>query len=252
MTKLIKSTIRNLFILMVFLFSSVSFAQNTDLLKHKLQTDYPSIKIESIDFIKQLNLYEIKVLGVPNYAYTNKDVDFFIINGELVDPKTKENYSKDLGFVKIKEFFSKLPKDAAITVKFGTGDRKIAIFTDPDCPYCKALDKEIHTNLLNQNLTIYYFLSPLQIIGHEQAPLKAKKILCDSNPSNAWKNWMLNNTLPTNSGDCKASENLTKSMKIAAENGFNSTPIIIFDNGVTSMKQLSANDIKAALNSRKP
>lgn len=237
---------------MFFSLTIAAQAQNVEKIKSGLQSKFPNINIETIDYVKQLNLYEVKLQGIPNYAYTNESFDFFLLNGELIDPKSKQNYTKEIGFIKIKEFYKNILKDESFSVKYGDGSRGIIVFSDPDCPFCKQLDLEIHSKLVNDNITIHYFMNPLQIPGHENAPLKAKKILCDINPSEAWKQWIKSGVLPNNDGNCKNSNKLNNSMNVARNNGFQSTPIIIFDNGITSMKALSASDIRAALKSRNP
>lgn len=239
------------YILIAISITLTAQAENLDKVKVNIQNKFPNMDIETIDYVKQLNLYEIKLKGVPSYAYTNDSFDFFLLNGELIDPKSKQNYTKEIGFIKIKEFYKNILKDESFSIKYGDGSRGIIVFSDPDCPFCKQLDSEIHSKLINDNITIHYFMNPLPIPGHENAPLKAKKILCDSNPSEAWKNWIKSGTLPNNDGNCKNANKLSVSVDVAKTNGFQSTPIIIFDNGITSMKALSANDIKAALNSRK-
>lgn len=226
------------------------FAQDAQKMKQKLDKNYPNLNIEKVEYIKNLGLFELEVKDSNIPAYTNENNDFFIINGQIIDVKNKLNYSKERDFIKVKTLFNSLPLDKAIKIQYGNGERKLAVFTDPDCPFCKQLDKEIHTNMKNDNITIYYFMNPLNIPGHEQAPLKAAKIWCSSNKSKAWLDWMLMGELPNNKGDCK--NPVAETREIGRRAGYNSTPTIVFDNGYTADKVLSADQIRLVLKDKKP
>lgn len=227
-----------------------AFAQDAKKMQEKLNSSFPNLGVLNVEYIKDLKLYELQMKDNPAFAYTNETNDFFVISGELVDVKNKLNYTKERQFTKVKQFFNSLPFDKAIAVKYGNGTRKVAVFTDPDCPFCKAQDKEIHTKLTKQDITIYYFMNPLNIPGHEQAPLKAAKIWCAKDKSKAWVDWMLNGVLPNNDGTCKNPVAETK--KFSTEIGFNSTPRLIFDNGYTAESVVTGEQIIEGFKSRKP
>ncbi len=227
-----------------------AFAQDAKKMQDKIIKNFPNLGVEKVTYIKNINLYELKLKDNRDFAYTNENNDFFLISGEIVDVKNKVNFTKERQFILVKDFFNALPLEKAIAIKYGKGTRKMAIFTDPDCPYCKQQDKEIHTKLKNQDITVYYFMNPLEIPGHEQAPLKAAKIWCSNDRGKAWLDWMLNGVLPDNDGSCKNPVAETK--KFSAEIGFNSTPRLIFDNGYTAQSVVSAEQIIAGFKSRKP
>jgi len=226
------------------------FAQDVNKMTEKLKKSFPNLGVESVSYVKDLNLYELTMAGNPAYGYTNENNDYFLISGELIDVKNKINYTKENEFNKVKKFYKSLPTDKAIVVKYGKGTRSFAVFSDPDCPFCKTLDREIHTKLTTADITIYYYMNPLNIPGHEQAPLKAAKIWCDKDKGRAWVNWMLNGVLPTNDGTCKNPVSETKAF--ATKAGFNGTPTIIFDNGYTAAQQMTGEEILKALNAKKP
>ncbi len=245
-----KKNIFKSLILAVSLLSVSVFAQDTQKMKQKLDKDFPNLGIQKVEYVKNINLYELEIKDSNIPGYTNENNDFFIINGQIVDVKNKTNYTKERDFIKVKNLFNSLPWDKAIKIQYGNGSRKIAIFTDPDCPFCKQLDKEIHTNMKNDNLTIYYFMNPLNIPGHEQAPLKAAKIWCSSNKAKSWTDWMLSGVLPNNKGDCK--NPVAETREIGKRAGYNSTPIIVFDNGYTADRVLTAEQIRLVLKDRNP
>lgn len=238
---------------LALLMASLSFsthAAELDDVTAKIKKTYPSLSIKNVTYLPSINLYEVRLQGNNQLTYTNKDVSFFLVSGEIVDPKTKQNVSADRSMTNIVKFVNELDYKKAINIKYGTGERKIVIFTDPDCPFCKTTDREIHNNLTNSNITVSYFFNPLNIQGHEQAPLKAAKIWCAPNKEQAFKDWMLNGVLPNNPGTCPNPVAETK--KLSTEMGFNSTPTIIFDNGHIARQSLSAEQITKVFEAKKP
>jgi thiol:disulfide interchange protein DsbC len=209
-------------------FAAPASTQEIDFLK-KINKLYPKLEFNDAVFLPQVGLYELHKKGSPNLTYTNSNLDYLYVNGEVLDIKHQENISTSRLAVNVNRFFAELPTEQSIPVKFGKGTVKVAIFTDPDCPYCKQLDKEIHANLKNDDFTIYYYMNPLKISGHELAPLEAKRIWCANDKSAAWVDWMLNSKLPNNNGTCKNPVDENKAL--ATSVGFNSTPTIIFSNG---------------------
>ena len=60
--------------------------------------------------------------------------------------------------------FSSLPRSDAI--KISEGRRAIAIFTDPDCPYCKKLHAELGKL---KDVAVYIFLFPISDEGRRKS-----------------------------------------------------------------------------------
>ena len=234
----------------VLLLTNNVYAQDAKKMQEKINQTYPNLNVVAVEYLKDINLYELKIKDTQTLSYTNEANDFFIIEGNIVDVKNKMNYTKEREYINTQKFFNALPKEKAIVVKYGKGTRKIAVFTDPDCPYCRTLDKEIHTKLKDSDITFYYYMNPLTgIKGHEQSPLKAAKIWCSADKGKAWVDWMLNGVLPNNEGTCKNPVAETK--QFATSVGFNSTPMIILDNGLVANQALSSEQILSGLKQRK-
>lgn len=224
------------------------FAQVSKPMTDKLKKEYPNLNVKDATFLPGVNLYEVRTNNSPLLSYTNENVDFFLIAGEIISTKDMKNVTKERESENVKRFYRELPFDKAITYKFGKGTRQFAIFTDPDCPFCKATDLEIHTKLTKADLTIHYFMNPLNIPGHEQAPLKAAKIWCSPNKQKAWTEFMLEGKLPNNPGTCKNPVAETKALSTSV--GFNSTPTIVFDNGLVWRGAIQAEQIMQILQSK--
>jgi len=156
--------------ILFFLFLSFIAHADTDELKEIIKNIYPELPVKNIQKTNFNDLYEVYIGG--QIIYTNETFDFLIVEGRVVDPKTKN----DLTELRLEELtrvnFKDLPLSDAIKVVKGDGKRKIAIFSDVDCPYCKSLEKKELSNV--DNITIYTFLYPLAI--HPEAELKSKKI----------------------------------------------------------------------------
>ena len=149
-----------------------------------------------------------------------------LFRSRLVDPKTK----KDLTSTRLEALrqvdFNSLPMDQAIKVVKGNGERKVAVFSDPDCPFCRKLEKEGLATITD--VTVYTFLFPLEGL-HPKAADKAKVIWCSPDRVKAWNDWILNGQLPKGSAECTTP--LEKNAALGRKLGISSTPTLIFENG---------------------
>lgn len=192
--------------------------------KRAVEAAYPKFKVDSVTKTNYSGLYEVFMGG--QILYTDEKMSFLIAEGHLVDPKTK----KDITGERLEELtrvdFNSLPLDQAIKVVKGNGSRKMVVFSDVDCPFCKRLEQKELTNITD--VTIYTFLYPLQQL-HPDAEAKSRSIWCSSNRVKAWQDWILNSQLPKSAGNCEVP--LEKVGELARSIGVNSTPTIIFSNG---------------------
>lgn len=159
----------------------------------------------------------------------NGEVFFFnddltiMINGDVIDLKNQESLTAKLKEASQQKIdVSLLPiKDA---IKLGSGSRRIYVFSDPDCPYCKRLEGEL--NQL-QDTEIYIFPMPL-ISLHPNSGVVSESIWCQSNRENAWRGYMDNGLIPaTTTCDNPISRNLALAESIRIQG----TPAIIFADG---------------------
>lgn len=243
-------------VLSILAIGSVANA-NEQTVKEKVNQNFPNLKVESVTFLKDINIYELMTnpngQGQPTPIYTNENLDFlFLSTGELIDPKNKKNLTVDREIERTKQVFNKLPFNEAFSVKYGTGARKMAVFSDPDCPFCQEMEKDFRQNM-KENVTVYYFMNPLKSL-HPEAANRAARILCDKSPSTAWvkyttsapglnKNayasWNPETALPKNNGSCSKAALVEKQYNLSTSFGFSSTPSIIFDNGYVVRDKLS-------------
>lgn len=191
-------------------------------IKKTLLEKFPGADIASITKTPYSGLYEVLIDGQVVYADENAD---YLFVGSVVDTKTRKNLTNErlekLNAIK----FDSLPfADAIKTVK-GNGKRKLAIFSDPDCPFCKKLEQEL-TKV--SNVTIYTFLYPIVSL-HPDSAANAKAIWCAPDRNKAWDDAMLRGVMPKNNGRCKnpVASNITLGNKYRVTG----TPTLIFENG---------------------
>lgn len=207
----------------LFLFAAFSSAHGADIekMRKKLTEGMPGTHIGSITKAPYGGLYEVVADGY-NVFYTDEKANVIFI-GRAIELKTKKNLAEERQQQLMKVKFAALPFDKAIVKTKGDGSRKLAVFSDPDCPYCKKLEQELAK--LN-NVTIYTFLLPVSAL-HPDAERKAKLIWCAEDRVKAWEDWMLNGKEPSASE--KACDTpLTAIQEIAKKSWINVTPAMVF------------------------
>ncbi len=170
-------------------------------------------------------LYELRV-GTEIF-YTDEQGNY-VIDGHVIDTRTRANLTQERIDKLTAIDFAKLPFSDAIVWKQGTGERKIAVFADPNCGYCKRFERDLNSA---KNVTVYTFLYP--ILGADSAD-KAKNIWCTKDRTAAWRNWMLDGTAPPKSmGQCDVAA-LQRNTDFGRKHRINGTPGIVFEDGLRS------------------
>lgn len=174
------------------------------------------------------SIYEI-VASFPGkdkqIFYVTKDGAYLLAGANLIN-KDKVNLTRQRYDEVNKVEVSKLPLQDAITITKGSGAKKLYLFTDVDCPYCRKGYEWLKTQT---DYTLYVFLYPLPM--HPQAAEKSVKILCDKDPAAALDAAHGEQGPPGEK--CEAGEKMLEKHKaIAGEMGVNSTPLFILDSGI--------------------
>ena len=213
-------------------------------LKKAIEVAYPKFKVESVVKTPYAGLYEVFMGG--QIVYTDEKLTFLIAEGRLVDPKTKKDVTGERLDELTKVDFSSLPLDQAIKTVKGNGSRKLVVFSDVDCPFCKRLEQNELTNI--DNVTIYTFLYPIESL-HPDAAAKSKLIWCANNRAKAWQDWNFNNKLPANTGNCEVP--LERIGELARKVGVTSTPTLIFSDGKRMLGAQPYKEIEKGLQAAK-
>ena len=190
---------------------------------------YPQVAIESITKTSYLGLYEL-VLTNGDILYADADFNY-LFAGNIIDAKTKTDLTdvrqREIEDKKLKGLafpFDQLPFDLAIKKVKGDGSRKVAIFSDPDCPFCRKLEKEIEKVT---DVTIYTFLFPIEQL-HPKAPEMSRAIWCAPDRAKAWDEYMLKGVAPKS---VKCDTPVDKLVAYGQSKKINGTPTIFFADG---------------------
>lgn len=214
--------------------------QTTDKLKATLQSRLPEIQIKSISKAPISGLYEVN-LG-SQLVYTDATGEY-VIAGDLVDTKTRTNLSEAHLAELNKVDFASLPLDRAVKVVKGNGSRRIVVFSDPNCPYCKQLESTLKSV---DNVTVYTFLYP---VLSPDSVTKSKAIWCAADRAKTWEAWMVNHQSPASSASNCDTSVLDKNLALGHGLNVTGTPTIILSDGRRLPGAVSASELNEALTS---
>ena len=197
-------------------------------IRAEIAKKFPKATVDGVTRMP-IGLYEVVVDGEILYT----DAEFsFLIDGNVIDTKSMTNLTavrqQEMEEAKLKKLafpFEKLPFDLAFKTVKGDGSRKIAVFSDPDCPYCKRLEQTL-TQL--DNVTIYTFLYPLVQL-HPKAPEVSRAIWCSPDRVKAWDDYMLRKIAPKAAGNCD--NPVDKIVEFGKSKRIGGTPTIFFTDG---------------------
>ncbi len=165
----------------------------------------------------------------------------------MVNIKTKENLTKAALDKALAVDFDVLPlSDSLVTHKHGTGARRIAVFADPTCGFCKRYEPTLHQL---ENVTVHTFV--LAMLGPQAADM-AKRVMCANDPVQAWNAWMIKGERPADpSADCDSSV-LERNKQLAAKLGVSGTPTTLLTDRSRLSGAVAPEDLRNALNKLRP
>ena len=156
----------------------------------------------------------------------------------MVDVKNRRNVTEERRRQLFAIEFDKLPLDLAIKKVKGNGKRKLAYFTDPNCGYCKRLEKELAK--IN-DVTLYLFLYPI-LQGSDEI---ARNVYCAKDPVKAWDDLMLGGIAPAHA---LCNSQIDKVMASGNKYRVAGTPNLIFGDGMQVPGYLPAEELEKRLN----
>jgi thiol:disulfide interchange protein DsbC len=226
----------------LLLASTFSLAQDANL-KKILSERLPSLpKIEEISKTPMLGVFEIRVQGNEIF-YTDAKGDF-LIQGVLIDTKQKRNLTEERTDKLSAVAFDSIPLKFAFTQVKGNGKRKLVVFADPNCGYCKRFEKDLQKI---DNVTIYHLMYP--VLG-EDNKVKSRNIACAKDRAKTWNDWMLLGIAPP-AAACD-SHNIDAIFEFGKKNRINGTPTMFLADGTRVPGAIEAAQIESVLNAVKP
>jgi len=209
-------------------------------IKAELKKSVPEAPVESVRKTPYGGLYEVIVGG--EIFYTDEKASFIVV-GSLINLQTKENITEARLRQVNRVAFNDLPFDRAIKIVRGDGSRKIAIFEDPNCGYCKRFERDLQGV---SDITVYVFLYP--ILSPDSVE-KAKAIWCSKDPGKSWIDTMTKETVPT--GDKSCPTPLDQNIAFGHDKRITGTPTIIFEDGDRVPGAISMADFEKRLKEAK-
>lgn len=221
-------------LLLFTLLSSAHAGENE--IRQSLQSKFPNLgKIEHVIKTPYAGLYEI-VIG-DQLLYTDAQGQY-LFDGSVIEAKSRRDLTEERRRQLFAIEFDKLPLDLAVKKVKGNGKRKMAYFTDPNCGYCKKLEKELSKVT---DVTLYLFMYPI-FQGSDEI---VRNVRCASDPVKAWDDLMQNGIAPANA-TCKTPTD--KVMALGKKLRVNGTPNLIFGDGMQVPGYLPAEELEKRLN----
>lgn len=208
------------------LIAAVTSAHGADIaqMRKQLTEHMPGTHIGTITKSPYAGLYEVVGNGI-NVFYTDENADIAII-GKMINLKTGKDMVQARNHELMHVDFASLPLDKAIVKVKGNGSRKLAVFSDPDCPFCHELEPELDKVT---DVTMYIFLYPLAEL-HPDSERKANLVWCADNQVKAWDDLMLHGKEPA--ATKKTCEAPLKAIKAFAQKAWiTGTPALVFSDG---------------------
>jgi thiol:disulfide interchange protein DsbC len=201
-----------------------SAVANEAVIRKNLAERFPNVgKPEEVRPTTVPGIWEVR-LGDNQIAYTDADATH-LIQGEIIDTRTKRNLTEERINRLTAVDFSKLPLKDAFTIVRGNGKRKLAIFEDPNCGYCKRFERDLQNV---NNVTIHMFLYP--ILGADSTE-KSKNIWCAKDKNKAWLDWMVRDVAPPAAADKCDMTALERNVEFGRKARITGTPTLLFVDG---------------------
>jgi thiol:disulfide interchange protein DsbC len=227
---------------LVLLAAAASRADEASIRK-AVQAKFPQAELQSVTKLPYLGLYEVVVSN--EILYSDENFDYIIYEGNIIETKSDHNLTAERKRKLAMIPFNELPLELAFKRVKGKGERKMAVFSDPDCPFCRRIEGDLAKL---DNVTIYMFLFPIDGL-HPQASDKAKRIWCSADRVKAWEDYLNKGIAPTAAPTCD--NPVDKLVEFGSRRGINATPTLVFANGDRVPGAISAAQIEKLLSSAK-
>lgn len=235
---------------LLFSFSFVlqnAFAANDELsvedAKAVLEKLAPNIEIISVEKAPVKGFWQVaaKAGGQKTVLYIDYTRQFVFI-GNLLNVVTKENITKakfdEINTVDV----SLIPLKGSVILGDEKAEKKIFVFTDPDCPYCAKIHPELKS-VVEKRKDIAFYLKLFPLPMHPKAYDESKTIICEKDNKKALQlleDAYAKKEIPAPTCDTSI---IDDNKKLGAKLGISGTPTIILPNGKLVSGAMKSDDL---------
>lgn len=205
-------------------------------IRDSLQNKFPNIgKLEHVVKTPYSGLYEVVI--DDQLLYTDAKGEY-LFDGSVIELKNRRDLTEERRRTLFAIDFDKLPLDIALKRVKGDGSRRMAYFTDPNCGFCRKLEKELSKI---DNVTLYLFIGPIFTPASTEV---VRNVMCAKDPLKAWDDLMLNGNAPASASCATKTDRV---LALAKKLRVNGTPNLVFGDGMQVPGYLPAEGLEKRL-----
>ena len=222
------------------LLAAAPAAANEAAIRKALSERYPQLKIDEVRRSPVAGIWEVRYDGI-DILYSDATGDHIFVSGALVETRTRTDLTEQRVEKLLAVAWDRLPLKDGITIRQGTGARKLAVFVDPNCGYCRRFERDLATV---KDVTVHVFLIP--ILGPHSVA-KSRDIWCARDPAVAWRRYMLEGVQPSKAAASCNVDALDRNLAFSRTHRINGTPAVFFEDGTRRPGAIPAEQIEASL-----
>jgi thiol:disulfide interchange protein DsbC len=215
------------------------WAQEATIRKNLLERLPQLQRIDEVSRSPMPGLFEVRVNGIDIY-YTDAEGNY-LIQGNLIDTRQRRNLTEERVEKLSAIPFDAMPLKDAFTIVRGNGRRKLVVFEDPNCGYCKRFERDLQKV---DNVTVHLFLYP--ILGPDSME-RSKAIWCAKDPAKAWLDWMVHDQLPGAAPSSCDTSALARNVEFGRKHRISGTPTLLFADGSRVPGAINASQVEKYL-----
>ncbi len=201
-------------------------------------------KIDEVSKTPIAGLFEVRI--GTDILYVD-ETGSYLLQGSIFDTRNRINLTEARVDKLTAIDFSSLPLKDALLIKQGTGARRVVVFADPNCGYCKKIERDL---VKLKDVSIYTYL--YAILGPDSTA-KSRDIWCAKDPARAWRAWMIDGTLAPKAADKCDTQGLDRTLALGQKHRVQGTPAVVFEDGTRAPGAIPAEQIELRMAAaRKP
>lgn len=225
-----------------FLAGAASAAGETELVRQRLEKDFPELRTEQISPAPVPGLYEIRIGA--QVAYVSAD-GRYLVRGDIIELGTERNVTETRRGLARLAALDDIGEQHMIVFTPKQVKHTINVFTDIDCGYCRKLHREIE-QYLSRGIRVRYLFFPRSGPNTESWS-KAKAVWCSADRNTALTRAKRGEVLKAPACGGTAIE---QHYALGISFGLQGTPAIITDSGELLPGYVPAPELAAHLDSQ--